>query len=1402
MNNFSILIMLIKLLYIHSPIPIWDLSAQANILGTTEPIYYTVYEKAAYDIKVILKKKISKSGNNINTQNILYVYSKSGENQYDTYYGERTVTFNAIDSHYKDKLGYNILICPKGKFQPYDFDDSQHISNPNGFNENENDDWDLRCYDDKTGYFYLFYLLKNGNNFFYKYNGGYVSKNDYVYSYFYDYMYEGGNNGDTQYKFCVLRYDGANDGVIRLCPQSLSANFDNGDVNQVSKGSCKDLNKAKAKTQACFNNDHYFFYFTYNDASDFESGYSTSYISFSSDSEYESSVNNIQVTKKTESPLTFVDNVEIQEMNFITGTKYAYYKIYNKDKDVTYFGLLDTAQSKILYNVQAEFTTFIPASTSSTIIMLGLTGDNVYQICIKKESGNCINECSGTNINLILDEEGNKCQSGCDPGKIKLMPEEFCIKNESCDLNVYEFNDDETECGLCKYINKDNSNNKIYKFINTRGCIDSIPDNAEFYNENSKLLKCMENYQLNDEMQCIPISCYERCQTCYGYSNNVDDQKCTSCKSGYTLNSENGNCIQSPIVITPSTNIIIPSTLNIINPEETTAVIEYRENCRNKKCLTCNDESDNIGLCLSCDETKYKKVNYTNTFSKFINCIEEKNLQTEYYYDASTEQYKPCHKFCNKCSGPGNDSHHNCIECKEQYMLRPGDNPYNNCVVYSEYYYISAYNEYKPLDKPQCPEVAKYTIKNEQNKISCIYDCKVDKTYQYLYNGNCLRDCPIGTTNENFICKETDPNKIYIAEKNIYLNPNNTIEDIGILAQVYAEEFGKANNHISLFKDEHYTVTLYTNPSIIGKSNIQSTNINFGDCYEEVKKAYNITDNLIIAIGDKIGKNKPSTFYLFYHPISGKKLDTNDICQNKNIVMKENILSLLDEKSEKYELQKALTEQGINIFDINDPYYKDICYDFENPKDRDMALKDRIKETYVNVTLCNDGCVNTGIDVKNNAATCDCKFNEITNNDIIHENAALEYLVGEFFDIVNSSNILVLKCYKNLLKYFTRSIGGILIISLLILCLIFSGIFFIYELNKMKRYIFSLTEKYVSFLTNYSNIIKLFPPKRKSMINKPTNFEKLKNSKETSLKNDIKNSHKDKKQNTLRINNISLMQRQNSKDFILISKQRSTKLLTIKEKQEELSPYNHYQEDLKKTKKYFKEYLSTSPDEMEFDDAIKKDKRNFCEYFCDCLKDKQNLAYTFISSDPINTRMIKLILFCLNITLYFVVCGLFFSEAFISELYNINEKDEKFYSFIPRTIDKIIYTTIVSIFINYLTGFFFLDEKKLKGIFKRDKDNRNILKRNSVILINEIQKRYIAFIIMTFVILLISLYYILCFNYVYPKTQIEWIKSSILIIIIMQILSLLKCLFETIFRCLSFKCQSEKIYKFSKIFDN
>ena len=91
-----------------------------------------------------------------------------------------------------------------------------------------------------------------------------------------------------------------------------------------------------------------------------------------------------------------------------------------------------------------------------------------------------------------------------------------------------------------------------------------------------------------------------------------------------------------------------------------------------------------------------------------------------------------------------------------------------------------------------------------------------------------------------------------------------------------------------------------------------------------------------------------------------------------------------------------------------------------------------------------------------------------------------------------------------------------------------------------------------------------------------------------------------------------------------------------------------YLDENKIIKKFIKEYLETSPDEMEYDDAIKKDKRTLCEYYSENLKEKQIILNTFIAEDPIKSRGIKIILFNLNFVLYFVINGLFISEDYIS----------------------------------------------------------------------------------------------------------------------------------------------------------
>ena len=46
----------------------------------------------------------------------------------------------------------------------------------------------------------------------------------------------------------------------------------------------------------------------------------------------------------------------------------------------------------------------------------------------------------------------------------------------------------------------------------------------------------------------------------------------------------------------------------------------------------------------------------------------------------------------------------------------------------------------------------------------------------------------------------------------------------------------------------------------------------------------------------------------------------------------------------------------------------------------------------------------------------------------------------------------------------------------------------------------------------------------------------------------------------------------------------------------------------------------------------------------------------------------------------------------------------------------------------------------------------------------------------------------------------EWIKTSVMVIIIMQILSIFVILLDAICRFLSFKMQSEKMYKFGRVF--
>ena len=227
-----------------------------------------------------------------------------------------------------------------------------------------------------------------------------------------------------------------------------------------------------------------------------------------------------------------------------------------------------------------------------------------------------------------------------------------------------------------------------------------------------------------------------------------------------------------------------------------------------------------------------------------------------------------------------------------------------------------------------------------------------------------------------------------------------------------------------------------------------------------------------------------------------------------------------------------------------------------------------------------------------------------------------------------------------------------------------------------------------------------------------------------------------------------------------------------------------------------KDLLSNSFNEEDFDDVIDKDKRTFCQYFCENLKYNQIFINTFFIQEIMRPRTLKILILIITIELYFVITALFYNEEYLSELFNSSEEDN-FFSFVPRRINQFIYTSTVSGIISYLIGYFFVEEGKLKRIFIRNKEESLKMKYEISLLVKGIEKKFIILNFFSIFLSMICFVYISCFNILYPYIRGEWIKSSLFILILMQILNFLITFAHCCLRYLAIKYNSTKIFKLS-----
>ena len=352
-------------------------------------------------------------------------------------------------------------------------------------------------------------------------------------------------------------------------------------------------------------------------------------------------------------------------------------------------------------------------------------------------------------------------------------------------------------------------------------------------------------------------------------------------------------------------------------------------------------------------------------------------------YYLENEIYKNCYKSCKYCSSLGNDNDHKCVECYENYTSINDFDNINNCFEKCDFYYYydnENNNKYQcTLDK-NCPE--KYN-KIIENKSRCIDKCNKDKIYKYEYNNKCYKSCPEGTLlslNISYLCQnieELEKYKSIIYEKEINLT-NNEISDYSInsLTKEYISHVGNMTNIVSKMENENLKIYIYRNITSLEETAGEAPKIDFGECYNKVKSHYDIKGDLLITLikneTDRSIYGSASNKYAFCHPETGEVLNTTGICSEEDkIIIKENVRTLLENiDDKKKEYINYIIEQGIDIFNLSDRFYCDICYHFESPNNKDVPLKDRISSFFPNITLCDPGCENKGVDLEKMKVKC------------------------------------------------------------------------------------------------------------------------------------------------------------------------------------------------------------------------------------------------------------------------------------------------------------------------------------------------------------------------------------------------------------------------------------------------
>ena len=710
---------------------------------------------------------------------------------------------------------------------------------------------------------------------------------------------------------------------------------------------------------------------------------------------------------------------------------------------------------------------------------------------------------------------------------------------------------------------------------------------------------------------------------------------------------------------------------------------------------------------------------------------------------------------------------HNCIECNDNYLFRfqinNSFNCYKNC---SYYYYFDNETNSHCTNNLSCPD--EYP-KLEGNKKECIKLNNINNiigtTVNLVYNEITEN---IETT-VNLLYNEITEN-IYttlnlldneIAE-NMYTTINLLNNEIIQTEKLYEGEVDYDNilqNNEKEFTSDNYdtsnldngqdeimitckiTTTLTTSENQRNNKNYNMSRIDLGECENLIRKFYNLSNNESLYIKKIDIQQKEMKTIKVEYDVYAKLFGKNLIKLNLTICQKSKISILIP-----FEITDNLDK-----YNTSSGYYNDICYSTTSENGTDILLIDRQKE-YIdkNKIVCQENCDFSEYNYDTLVAKCSCEVKE-SSESFADLNINKEKILENFIKIKNIINFNFLKCYDKLFNQIgiLNNIGSYIIFVIILLHIISILVFILYHFSLIKKKI----KKIISFKENEKN-----------------------------------------KQYTLSKNNrLNTKKKSLNKNY---SKKLFKKLKTSNKKALNFSKtkINSKKEKFKNKTEIIKNYIDEEINDFSYNLAIKKDKRNYCQYYISLLKTQHNLICAFCNNNDYNSGIIKIDLFLIGFSIEYTVNALFYNDDTMHKIYE-SKGNFDFEEQLPIAI----YSTIISMILNYPLNFLAFTNDAIIN-FKQSNTKINLLKKSKR-LIKVLFFKFILYFVISFLLLLFFWYYISMFCVIYRNTQIHLLKDTLMSFGLSLIIPFIIYFFPGVFRISALANPNKKrkcLYNFSK----